>query len=111
MRGRVMGFAFALLGACSGSLKKADQVAPASQAIVRAPDGGVDTHIPTLSGPPRLLDGRYYVDQGAPDPLACRDDKDCIGDTVPDETGCCVRSSEPFPQTWAWHTWSTERRL
>ena len=74
-------------------------------------DGGPDQHIPTLSGPPRLLDDRYYVDEGAPDPRACLEDKDCIGDTVPDETGCCVRSQQAFAQTWAWHTWIVDRRL
>jgi hypothetical protein len=58
-----------------------------------------------------LVEGRYYVEPGAPDPLACTEDKQCIGDTVTDAGGCCIRSSEAFPQTWPWHTWLSERRM
>ena len=56
-------------------------------------------------------DPRYYAEAGAPDPLACANDKDCIGDTVVDPGGCCVVAGDPLPQTWAWHTWITERRM
>jgi hypothetical protein len=60
---------------------------------------------------PRMIDGRYYVEAGAPDPLACQVDKDCIGDTVTDEGGCCIASPAPYPQTWPWHTWLSNRRM
>jgi len=58
----------------------------------------------------RMIDGRYYVSTGAPDPLACEKNEDCAGDTVVDSTGCCVVDSAPFPQTWAWKRWVSERR-
>jgi hypothetical protein len=105
--------ALVLVVACSGSAKKdlsggtTSFVADAGAEV----DANPDEHIPRLAGPPRLVEGVYFVDEGAPDPLACRVDRDCIGDTVPDETGCCVRSNEAVPQTWVWHTWVTERRL
>jgi hypothetical protein len=41
-----------------------------------------------------LQDGYWRV-PGAPDPLACTTDAECVGDTVPDETGCCVTRSTP----------------
>jgi hypothetical protein len=101
-----------LVVSCSGSSKKtADLPRPEASDAGPALDANPDRHIPTISGPARLLEGRYFVDQGAPHPIACTQDKDCIGDTVPDETGCCVRSSDAYPQTFAWHAWSTRRRL
>lgn len=101
------------IASCAGSSKKeitgtGGKLDPDAGAT---PDAMSDPHIPRLSGPARLIEGLYFVDEGAPDPLACRDDRDCIGDTVPDDTGCCVRNPDPRPQTWAWHTWMTERRL
>jgi hypothetical protein len=100
---------------CSGSSKNTADLPRAPAAADAGPDAGSDAggdeHIPTLTGPPRLQDGRYFVDEGAPHPTTCREDKDCIGDTVPDDTGCCIRSSDPFPQTFAWHAWVTRRRL
>ena len=60
--------------------------------------------------PGRLVDGLYYVEAGAPDPLACQKDDDCTGDTVTDATGCCISSPNPWPQTKAWHTWLSQRR-
>src|SRR5262249_21711179 len=65
-------------------------------------------------GAPRPLvthDPRDFTEAGGPDPLACGNDKDCIGDTVVDSGGCCVVTGDPLPQTWAWHTWITERRM
>lgn len=99
--------------ACSGSPKRPAEPRPEDPAAQDAGpvDGGPDVHIPKLSGPARLLDDRYFVDEGAPHPQTCSEDKDCIGDTVPDATGCCVRSQEAFAQTWAWHTWIIDRRL
>jgi hypothetical protein len=102
----------ALLLACSGPSRRGETAGPPpalGDAGIDAPYA--DEHIPAVSGPARLLEGRYFVDDGAPHPLACLRDKDCVGDTVPDETGCCVRSSEAYPQTWAWHSWVTDRRL
>jgi hypothetical protein len=57
-----------------------------------------------------MVDGRYFVTEGAPDPLACTKDDECIGDTVVEPDGCCVGSSAAYPQTWAWHTWLSKRR-
>jgi hypothetical protein len=64
---------------------------------------------PTAAGSMKY--GRYFVLPGAPDPLACSQDKDCIGDTVTRPDGCCVPDPSPWPQTWAWHTWLSERRM
>lgn len=104
-----------VLAACAGGSKQPPTGPGGTQRWALpdagARDGGPDEHIPKLSGPPRLLDGRYFVDEGAPHPRACLEDKDCIGDTVPDETGCCVRSQLAFAQTWAWHVWLVDRRL
>lgn len=58
-----------------------------------------------------MVEGRYFVTQGAPDPLACKADKECIADTVTGDDGCCVISPQPWPQTWAWHTWISQRRM
>jgi hypothetical protein len=115
MRGLALLLVLVPVLACSGSDKK--PTTPSSATVrLTLPDGGVrdggpDEHIPRLSGPARMIDDRYFVDEGAPDPRACAADKDCIGDSVPDDTGCCVRSQEAFAQTWAWHTWIVDRRL
>jgi hypothetical protein len=66
---------------------------------------------PTVTGPKRMIDGRYFVADGAPDPLWCSVDRDCIGDAVTDESGCCVASPDSFPQNWSWHVWISQRRL
>jgi hypothetical protein len=58
-----------------------------------------------------LVAGLYYVEPGAPDPLACTEDKQCIGDTVTDAGGCCIASAAAYPQTWPWHTWLSNRRM
>lgn len=101
-----------LVVSCSGSSKQPTEAPrPPGAGDAGTLDANPDRHIPTMTGPPRLLEGRYFVDEGAPHPIACTEDKDCIGDTVPDETGCCVRSSDAYPQTFAWHAWSTRRRL
>jgi hypothetical protein len=57
-------------------------------------------------------DPRYFSSSDAPDSLSCRDDKDCIADTIVDtQSGCCLQETEPLPQTWAWHAWVAERRM
>lgn len=94
--------AFLLLG-CSHAAPSSI-TAPQSQ-----PSSAMGT--PPASRPAVTRDPRYYVAEGAPDPLLCAADKECIGDVVVDSTGCCVVAGEPLPQTWAWHTWVTERRL
>jgi hypothetical protein len=87
--------------------------APGPPLVMTAPDAALPDAEPIamISGPERMIDGLYYVVEGSPDPLACHNDRDCIGDTVTDETGCCVRETESFAQTWAWHAWVTRRRL
>jgi len=78
------------------------------------PAQAADQSLPPAAGLPRTIprDPRYYAPREAPDPLACRDDKDCISDTIVDaKAGCCVVESDPMPQTWAWHAWVTEHRM
>ncbi len=96
--------------------KREDGARPraAGSLVITAPDGGPEDGgmgIPRVTGPERMIDERYYVVEGAPHPLACTTDRECIGDNVTDETGCCVRSADTHPQTWEWHAWVTQRRL
>ena len=107
----------ACLWACvsGGSNDKTAPPAPRETASVpsgapsAAPSPPADT--PPVSTGGRMVYDRYYVDSTAPDPLACTADKDCIGDTVTDEKGCCIASSRAWPQSWPYHTWlSTTRR-
>ena len=99
--------------ACACSHADRPPVAAEGRLVITAPDAGpVDGgQLPTVTGPTRMLDGLYYVMEGAPEPLVCQRDRDCIGDTVTDDTGCCVRTPESHAQTWAWHNWVTGRRL
>jgi hypothetical protein len=57
-----------------------------------------------------MVAGHYFVEPGAPDPLSCREDKECTGDTVTRDDGCCVLDPTPWPQTWVWRTWLSNRR-
>jgi hypothetical protein len=103
----------ALVGACSGGGNRPAK--PGGGPLRMTSDAGGLTSdaaaIKLLTGPERMLENRYYVREGAPEPLACVNDRDCIGDTVTDETGCCVRTPDSYPQTWTWHAWLTQRRL
>jgi hypothetical protein len=66
--------------------------------------------VPASAAGGRMVYDRYYVDSTAPDPLACSADKDCVGDTVTDEKGCCIVSSRAWPQSWPYHTWLSKTR-
>ncbi|MBX7191417.1 MAG: hypothetical protein K1X94_05140 [Sandaracinaceae bacterium] len=57
------------------------------------------------------MDGPFYMEDGAPDPRHCTADAECLGDTVTDSGGCCVPSSTPIAQTWAYHTWLSTQRM
>jgi hypothetical protein len=96
-----------LVVACS----HADRPTPAASRPASAPAPAADAGPIAAPRPLVTHDPRYFTEQGAPDPLACTNDKDCIGDTVVDKGGCCVVAGDPLPQTWAWHTWITERRM
>lgn len=92
-----------------------DKTAPRETASVAAiPPSALPP--PLAEAPPPVGTGghmvydRYYVDSTAPDPLACTADKDCIGDTVTDEKGCCIASSRAWPQSWPYHTWLSSTR-
>jgi hypothetical protein len=74
-----------------------------------APGAPVDPPPPIGTGG-HMVANRYYVDSSGPDPLACKEDKDCIADTVTDAKGCCIESSRAWPQSWAYHTWLSTRR-
>jgi hypothetical protein len=113
---RTLLLGFIVVGVCacvSGASK--DKTAPreaASVASVASSAGGppLDPPPPTGTGG-HMVDGRYYVDSSGPDPQACKEDKDCIADTVTDDKGCCIASSRAWPQSWPYHTWlSTKRR-
>lgn len=57
-----------------------------------------------------MIDGRYFSEPGAPDPLACTKDSDCMGDTVTNAGGCCVEDPFPYPQSRSYHDWLQKRR-
>jgi len=57
-----------------------------------------------------MLLGTYFSLPGAPSPLACAADADCIVDTVPDAAGCCMSSFGLHPQSWSWHSWTSQHR-
>ena len=96
-----------LLVACSHAEKPPASAPASAPTAAQPPDGG-----PVAPARPLVThDPRYYTEAGAPDPLVCANDKECIGDTVTDPGGCCVIAGDPLPQTWAWHSWITERRM
>jgi hypothetical protein len=104
---RIAAALLALLAlACSHGERRPASAPASAPSAARSPDGG-----PPASRPVVTNDPRYFVEAGAPDPLACDADKDCIADVIVDQTGCCVVPGEPLPQTWAWHTWLGERRM
>src|SRR5262249_56300445 len=51
-----------------------------------------------------MRDGLYYMEPGAPDPLACKSDSDCVADVVVKDDGCCMINS-PYVQSRAWRDW------
>jgi hypothetical protein len=52
----------------------------------------------------KMQDKLYYVEPGAPDPLACRADADCTADVVTKPDGCCMVNN-PYAQSCAWRDW------
>ena len=131
---RALAFAFVVVAACGRTAPSARDPEPTvkvdvGEKSIPTVDAGVSSadmghkvdigekSIPTVdaggvsnAGMGHMIKERYYVEAGAPDPLACKADADCLGDTVTDSTGCCVVSPKPWPQTWAWHTWLSKRR-
>lgn len=61
------------------------------------------------TGRGRMQAGLYYVEPGAPDPLACRSDDDCTADVVTSQGGCCPVNN-PYAQTKAWRAWLQRHR-
>lgn len=57
----------------------------------------------------RVEDGFFLVD-GAPDPRACEAAADCIGDTVPDENGCCQDPARVVPHARSYRRFITDWR-
>jgi hypothetical protein len=57
-----------------------------------------------------MIEGRYFSEAGAPEPLACTQDSDCMGETVTNSGGCCVDDPFPYAQTHAYHEWLQKRR-
>jgi hypothetical protein len=51
-----------------------------------------------------LQNGLFYMEPGAPDPLACTSDAECTADTVTQADGCCMVNN-PYAQTRAWQAW------
>ena len=51
-----------------------------------------------------MQNGLYYVEPGAPDPLACQTDSDCVADVVTKADGCCMVNN-PYAQSRAWRDW------
>src|SRR5438093_12343012 len=104
MRAAILTAVMVLCGACR---RDARHPTPDARPTARV-DGAVPRSSDAAVAPPvggHLLDGLYYVEPGAPDPLACQTTRDCQGDTVSDASGCCVASPTPRPQSRAWAAW------
>jgi hypothetical protein len=114
---------FAFLSAClSSSLQGCSSSTSSSEGSRRPaaanpakgkPDQAA-SEMPPEPALPRTIppDPRYFAPAPAPDPLSCREDKDCISDTIVDtQNGCCIQETEPMPQTWSWHAWVAEHRM
>jgi len=56
-----------------------------------------------------MREGLYYMEPGAPDPLACTSDADCVADVVVRKDGCCMVNN-PYAQTRAWRDWLQRTR-
>ena len=58
-----------------------------------------------------VVDG-YYTAEGAPDPVACESDDQCVASGVLREDGCCwtYRDANLVPQSAAYREWTNERR-
>lgn len=70
-------------------------------------DSGGATAGSSRSG--HLQAGLYYMEPGAPDPLACQTDEDCTADVVTQADGCCMVNN-PYAQTKAWRDWLQQHR-
>jgi len=59
----------------------------------------------------RWVDG-FYVDEGAPDPLACTSDEECVAYGVLDRGGCCwsYRDMNAAVMSTAYRDWTNARR-
>lgn len=100
--------------ACNPSRPSTDALASARPVPSASSSAASTNDAPEKSGPApasSMVNRIYFSTAGAPDPLACSQDSECIGDTVTRDDGCCVMSSEAVPQTWAWHTWLSNRRM
>lgn len=108
------GLVFASITQTPGCNSRPSTETPSSaraSATSATPGSSVSAQVSAKVPGATMLHRVYFSMEGAPDPLACKADSECIGDTVTRDDGCCVMSSEPLPQTWAWHTWLSNRRM
>jgi hypothetical protein len=64
---------------------------------------GASCHSPSSSSG-HMQNGLFYMEPGAPDPLACTRDAECTADVVTQPDGCCMVDN-PYAQTRTWQAW------
>ncbi|MCB9618961.1 MAG: hypothetical protein H6721_16395 [Sandaracinus sp.] len=96
-------FAVVTLVACGGG---ADTAEPEEAAAT-----GQEQTEPEAAPAGRVVDG-YYVAAGAPDPLSCASDDECVASGVLDTNGCCwsFRDMNAVVQSTAYRDWTSGRR-
>jgi hypothetical protein len=60
---------------------------------------------PSVPDPSARMESGFFLADGAPDPLACATDADCLGDTVPAPGGCCQNPLDLRTYSQAYRTW------
>ena len=59
--------------------------------------------------PATRMEGAFFMAEGAPSPLACTQDAECIVNSLPDAQGCCLDTSKVWvPQTTAYSYWHAQ---
>jgi hypothetical protein len=106
-------YALAFLCACSDPARDGT---PPETTPEATPETTPEATPETTTDEPRSSGGRiesgFYVEDGAPDPLACATDAECTYGGVPDETGCCwsFRDMNAVAMSVAYHEWIERER-
>jgi hypothetical protein len=60
---------------------------------------------PSVPDPSARMENGFFLADGAPEPLTCAADEDCLGDTVPAPGGCCQNPLDLRAYSQAYRTW------
>lgn len=99
-------YALAIVCACSDPARDRPVPETAPETTTRE----ANTDEPRSSG--GRIENGFYLEDGAPDPLACSTDADCTHGGVPDETGCCwsFRDMNAIAMSVAYREWVERER-